>query len=237
MTINSPACLANSTTSGLVNSSAGSLLGDLRPSSRDSGGGGRGGGTPVACSSTTAAVNSGGVTVGGGNGSALGLDRSSPRSHRDRSERSTFGSGGIPSPLSEPIAGPSGMGPVQQVPLVSVSVAMNSLHLKNQQLQFYLQSLKKEIDWDRGDDKSSGDSSLDFRHPHDSVSDSFAAYIKEFADFPHSTHILYAINGSDQSRGRPQSKNVNTADVCICCLLWLMLCSSLYLYVCHFALF
>ncbi|XP_055629801.1 uncharacterized protein LOC129770692 isoform X2 [Toxorhynchites rutilus septentrionalis] len=155
MTINSHACLANSTTSGLVNSSGGSILGDLRPSSRDSGGG-RGGGTPVACSSTTTtgAANSGGVMVGGGgNGSALGLDRSSPRSHRDRSERSTFGSGGIPSPLSEPIAGPSGMGPVQQVPL---------------QLQFYLQSLKKEIDWDRGDDKSSGDSSLDFRHPHDS---------------------------------------------------------------------
>ncbi|XP_055629827.1 protein tramtrack, beta isoform isoform X5 [Toxorhynchites rutilus septentrionalis] len=148
MTINSHACLANSTTSGLVNSSGGSILGDLRPSSRDSGGG-RGGGTPVACSSTTTtgAANSGGVMVGGGgNGSALGLDRSSPRSHRDRSERSTFGSGGIPSPLSEPIAGPSGMGPVQQVPL----------------------SLKKEIDWDRGDDKSSGDSSLDFRHPHDS---------------------------------------------------------------------
>ncbi|XP_053682053.1 protein tramtrack, beta isoform isoform X3 [Sabethes cyaneus] len=157
MTINSPACLANSTSSGggagggLVNSStAGGLLGDLRPSSRDSGGGGgRGGGTPVACSSTTMAVNSGCVAVGGGNGSALGglvVDRSSPRSLRDRSERSTFGSGGIPSPLSEPIAGPSGMGPVQQVPL----------------------SLKKEIDWDRGDDKSSGDSSLDFRHPHDS---------------------------------------------------------------------
>lgn len=137
MTINSPACLANSTTTSgsLVNSSA--LIGDLRPSSRDSGGGGRGGGTPVACSTTTL----------GGNGSTpLALDRSSPRSQRDRNERSTFGSGGIPSPLSEPIAGPSGMGPVQQVPL----------------------SLKKEIDWDRGDDKSSGDSSLDFRHPHDS---------------------------------------------------------------------
>ncbi|XP_058815164.1 uncharacterized protein LOC131678824 isoform X1 [Topomyia yanbarensis] len=144
MTINSPACLANSTSIGLVNSSAAGLLGDLRPSSRDSGGG-RGGGTPVACSSTTT-VNSAGVGIGGGNGSALGIDRSSPRSQRDRNERSTFGSGDIPSPLSEPIAGPSGMGPVQQVPL----------------------SLKKEIDWDRGDDKSSGDSSLDFRHPHDS---------------------------------------------------------------------
>ncbi|XP_029712660.2 uncharacterized protein LOC109428579 isoform X2 [Aedes albopictus] len=158
MTMNSPACLANSTTSsaggggggsggGLVNSSAaGSLLGatDLRPSSRDSG---RGGGTPVACSSTTTATNSG---SGGGNGNALGgLDRSSPRSQRDRSERSAFGSGGIPSPLSEPIAGPSGMAPMQQVPL----------------------SLKKEADWDRGD--GSGDSSLDFRHPHDSTLNHF----------------------------------------------------------------
>lgn len=128
--MNSPACLANSTSSsggggGLVNS-AGSLLGatDLRPSSRDSG---RGGGTPVACSSTTTATNS------GGNGNALGgLDRSSPRSQRDRSERSAFGSGGIPSPLSEPIAGPSGMGPVQQVPLVSWKLQTNTLKKENQ---------------------------------------------------------------------------------------------------------
>ncbi|XP_063244198.1 zinc finger protein 837-like [Bacillus rossius redtenbacheri] len=55
----------------------------------------------------------------------------------------------LPSPLgSEPVPGPSGMMPVQQVPL----------------------SLKKEVDWDRGagDDKSSaGDSSSDYRHPHD----------------------------------------------------------------------
>lgn len=151
MTINSPACLANSTTSGLVNSAASSLLSEMRPSSRDSGGG-RGGGTPVTCTSTTVLNSAGGGgggsvigAMGGGNGSILGLDRSSPRSQQDRRERNAFSSG-IPSPLQEPIAGPSGMGPVQQVPL----------------------SLKKEIDWDRGDDKSSGDSSLDFRHPHDS---------------------------------------------------------------------
>ena len=31
------------------------------------------------------------------------------------------------------------------------------------------QSLKKEIDWDRSDDKSIGES--DYRHAHDSVSD------------------------------------------------------------------
>lgn len=158
MTINSPACLANSTTtSGLVNSSA---LGDLRPSSRDSGG--RGGGTPVACSSTT-------LATGGNGGTPLALDRSSPRSQRDRNERSTFGSGGIPSPLSEPIAGPSGMGPVQQVPLVRPREPHTSYPFSNAPY-FFQQSLKKEIDWDRGDDKSSGDSSLDFRHPHDSVS-------------------------------------------------------------------
>ncbi|GAB0094379.1 longitudinals lacking protein, isoforms A/B/D/L [Sergentomyia squamirostris] len=63
------------------------------------------------------------------------------------SSNSSGGGGGPPSQVSpsmpEPIAGPSGMGPVQQVPL----------------------SLKKEIDWDRGDDKDS--SSSDYRHPHD----------------------------------------------------------------------
>ncbi|KAK7863765.1 hypothetical protein R5R35_011165 [Gryllus longicercus] len=55
----------------------------------------------------------------------------------------------LPSPhSSEPLPGPSGMLPVQQVPL----------------------SLKKEVDWDRsvGDDKSTtGESSSDYRHPHD----------------------------------------------------------------------
>nr|CAD7568147.1 unnamed protein product [Timema californicum] len=54
----------------------------------------------------------------------------------------------LPSPLGEePLPGPSGMLPVQQVPL----------------------SLKKEVEWDRGgDDKSTtGDSSSDYRHPHD----------------------------------------------------------------------
>ncbi|XP_075234573.1 uncharacterized protein LOC142332173 isoform X2 [Lycorma delicatula] len=54
----------------------------------------------------------------------------------------------IPSPHSgEPVPGPSGMPPVQQVPL----------------------SLKKEVEWDRSDDKSTtgGESSSDYRHPHD----------------------------------------------------------------------
>ncbi|RZF36349.1 hypothetical protein LSTR_LSTR008830 [Laodelphax striatellus] len=50
------------------------------------------------------------------------------------------------SPPHSPLAGPSGMPPVQQVPL----------------------SLKKEVDWDRNDDKSTtGESSSDYRHPHD----------------------------------------------------------------------
>lgn len=31
------------------------------------------------------------------------------------------------------------------------------------------QSLKKEIDWDRGDDKSTSDA-MEYRHSHDSVS-------------------------------------------------------------------
>lgn len=37
-------------------------------------------------------------------------------------------------------------------------------------LHFCFQSLKKEIDWDRSDDKSIGESSSDYRHSHDSVS-------------------------------------------------------------------
>ncbi|PNF29013.1 hypothetical protein B7P43_G14709 [Cryptotermes secundus] len=55
----------------------------------------------------------------------------------------------LPSPHSnEPMPGPSGLVPVQQVPL----------------------SLKKEVDWDRsvGDDRSTtGESSSDYRHPHE----------------------------------------------------------------------
>nr|XP_018915640.1 PREDICTED: zinc finger and BTB domain-containing protein 49-like [Bemisia tabaci] len=54
----------------------------------------------------------------------------------------------LPSPhSSEPMPGPSGLPPVQQVPL----------------------SLKKEVDWDRGDDNRStaGESSVEYRHSHD----------------------------------------------------------------------
>lgn len=37
---------------------------------------------------------------------------------------------------------------------------------------FMLQSLKKEVDWDRGDDNRStaGESSVEYRHSHDLVS-------------------------------------------------------------------
>ncbi|XP_044262729.1 zinc finger protein 354A-like [Tribolium madens] len=56
----------------------------------------------------------------------------------------------LPSPITEPLPGPSNMPPVQQVPL----------------------SLKKEVDWSGGlEDKNTGESSSDFsRHPHDSTS-------------------------------------------------------------------
>ncbi|KAI5712856.1 hypothetical protein M8J75_011804 [Diaphorina citri] len=89
----------------------------------------------------------------------------------------------IPSPLSgEPVPGPSGLPPVQQVPL----------------------SLKKEVDWDsRGDDKSTtGESSSDYRHVHDpdnsagEMSDSRALFPCMYCGltFPHQSkltrHIL-----------------------------------------------
>ncbi|CAH0702954.1 unnamed protein product [Spodoptera exigua] len=54
----------------------------------------------------------------------------------------------LPSPRSEPIAGPSGLPPVQQVPL----------------------SLKKEIDWDRSnEDKVGGETSSEYRMQHESM--------------------------------------------------------------------
>ncbi|KAL0882422.1 hypothetical protein ABMA27_000904 [Loxostege sticticalis] len=54
----------------------------------------------------------------------------------------------LSSPRSEPIAGPSGLPPVQQVPL----------------------SLKKEVDWDRSnEEKGGGESSSDYRIQHESM--------------------------------------------------------------------
>ncbi|KPJ19493.1 Protein tramtrack, alpha isoform [Papilio machaon] len=51
----------------------------------------------------------------------------------------------LPSPRNEPIAGPSGLPPVQQVPL----------------------SLKKEIDWDRSNEDKLGEASTEYRMPHE----------------------------------------------------------------------
>ncbi|XP_013164716.1 PREDICTED: uncharacterized protein LOC106115757 isoform X2 [Papilio xuthus] len=53
----------------------------------------------------------------------------------------------LPSPRNEPIAGPSGLPPVQQVPL----------------------SLKKEIDWDRSNEDKLGEASTDYRMPHETM--------------------------------------------------------------------
>ncbi|XP_063533095.1 uncharacterized protein LOC134743534 isoform X2 [Cydia strobilella] len=53
----------------------------------------------------------------------------------------------LPSPRNEPIAGPSGLPPVQQVPL----------------------SLKKEVDWDRSNEDKGGESSTDYRIQHESM--------------------------------------------------------------------
>ncbi|KAM3967381.1 uncharacterized protein ACR2FA_011729 isoform 1-T2 [Aphomia sociella] len=53
----------------------------------------------------------------------------------------------LPSPRSEPIAGPSGLPPVQQVPL----------------------SLKKEVDWDRSNEDKGGESSTEYRMQHESM--------------------------------------------------------------------
>ncbi|XP_026737235.1 zinc finger protein 629-like isoform X1 [Trichoplusia ni] len=53
----------------------------------------------------------------------------------------------LPSPRSEPIAGPSGLPPVQQVPL----------------------SLKKEIDWDRPNDDKVGGETSEYRMQHESM--------------------------------------------------------------------
>ncbi|XP_068631498.1 uncharacterized protein mamo isoform X1 [Battus philenor] len=53
----------------------------------------------------------------------------------------------LPSPRSEPIAGPSGLPPVQQVPL----------------------SLKKEVDWERGNEDKLGETSTEYRMQHETM--------------------------------------------------------------------
>uniref|UniRef100_A0A182MHQ2 Uncharacterized protein n=1 Tax=Anopheles culicifacies TaxID=139723 RepID=A0A182MHQ2_9DIPT len=160
MTIN--ASSANVNLSAALNSSSASgpgpilLATDLRPASR--GGVSVSGAEALIVSNASATASSGSSsTAPSGSKNGEQRERGSPQHHLQHHHQRTaaaaataaalavFNASGLSSPLSEPIAGPSGiMGPVQQVPL----------------------SLKKEIDW--GDDKSSGESSLDFRHAHDS---------------------------------------------------------------------
>jgi hypothetical protein len=75
------------------------------------------------------------------------------------------------SPLSSDMPGPSGIGPVQHAPLVSLSTTQ-ALHRERSScfslLSLSPQSLKKESDWDRSDDKESASS--DYRHSHEMVS-------------------------------------------------------------------
>ncbi|CAF4812617.1 unnamed protein product [Pieris macdunnoughi] len=109
----------------------------------------------------------------------------------------------LPSPRHEPIAGPSGLPPVQQVPL----------------------SLKKEIDWDRSnEDKGGGEpSASDYRLQHESeyegpgrgrIEEGERAYpcIHCGAAFPHqskltrhilTTHTLDTLKYRDAILGRP----------------------------------
>ncbi|KAJ8733239.1 hypothetical protein PYW08_001537 [Mythimna loreyi] len=108
----------------------------------------------------------------------------------------------LPSPRSEPIAGPSGLPPVQQVPL----------------------SLKKEIDWDRSnEEKVGGETSSEYRMQHESEYDgSGRGRIDEGergypcihcgAAFPHqskltrhilTTHTLDTLKYRDALLGRP----------------------------------
>ncbi|CAG4914873.1 unnamed protein product [Colias eurytheme] len=108
----------------------------------------------------------------------------------------------LPSPRNEPIAGPSGLPPVQQVPL----------------------SLKKETDWDRSnEDKGGGESSSEYRLQHESeyegpgrgrIDEGERAYpcIHCGAAFPHqskltrhilTTHTLDTLKYRDAIMGRP----------------------------------
>ncbi len=81
-------------------------------------------------------------------------------------------SGSRNSPSTDSLPGPSGIGPVQILPLVWVTHLIYLYSFINNS-NFLSQSLKKEADWDRSDDKDSSD----YRHQHDMVS-------KEFSLFP-----------------------------------------------------
>lgn len=68
----------------------------------------------------------------------------------------------------------------------------------NDQLHFIsFQSLKKEIDWDRSDEKSIGEYSSEYRHQHDSVSSVlffFVAIMIQLLKF-HYNKLDVALNG------------------------------------------
>lgn len=81
-------------------STVSSLTSDLRPSSRGGGGGSSGGG------------------CGGGSGNSAGHSSITFGNNGNNGRDIGASGSGLPSPMSEPIPGPSGMGPVQQVPLV-----------------------------------------------------------------------------------------------------------------------
>lgn len=73
------------------------------------------------------------------------------------------------SPLTSDMPGPSGIGPVQHAPLVRLFELGNVYKdAHSLSLAIHLQSLKKESDWDRSDDKES--TSSDYRHSHEMVS-------------------------------------------------------------------
>ncbi|CAG9133140.1 unnamed protein product [Plutella xylostella] len=68
----------------------------------------------------------------------------------------------LSSPRNEPIAGPSGLPPVQQVPL----------------------SLKKEVDWDKNNDDKGGESASEYRMQHESEYEGGGRGRGEEAGFP-----------------------------------------------------
>ncbi|KAM3967383.1 uncharacterized protein ACR2FA_011729 isoform 2-T3 [Aphomia sociella] len=112
----------------------------------------------------------------------------------------------LPSPRSEPIAGPSGLPPVQQVPL----------------------SLKKEVDWDRSNEDKGGESSTEYRMQHESEYEGTGRVRLEEGErgypcihcgaaFPHqsklarhilTTHTLDTLKYRDAMLARPMGLNM-----------------------------
>lgn len=118
-------------------STVSSLTSDLRPSSRGGGGG----------------IGSGGGGVGGTGGNGAGsssVGHSSITFGNNGNNGRDIGTGGsgLPSPMSEPIPGPSGMGPVQQVPLVCFFSKQSTIYtflIITQNISIFSLSKKKSI--------------------------------------------------------------------------------------------